>query len=143
MKPEPSILAKSWFLNKRIIFFDLLLPSDMEYHILIKNFLNSRILNPKRSSYLELRCRTEKDVPLLDLSRGDEFILHFPERSFFINVERMHFWNKLKSAAKRAAHVDGWQDNPIYGKLLSVKEQVKMPAIDESYESRPKASKKK
>jgi Aromatic ring hydroxylase len=52
-------------------------------------------------------------------------------------------WKKLKSAAKRAAHVDGWQDNPIYGKLLSTKEQVKMPAIDESYKSIPITAKKK
>ncbi len=52
-------------------------------------------------------------------------------------------WNKLKSAAKRAAHVDGWQDNPIYGRLLSAKEQVKMPVINESYESIPKTARKK
>lgn len=38
---------------------------------------------------------------------------------------------------------DGWQSNPIYGKLLSVKEQVKMPPIDESYASIPKTAKKK
>jgi hypothetical protein len=46
-------------------------------------------------------------------------------------------WKKLKSAARRAAHVDGWQNDPIYGKLLSPKEQVKMPAVDESYRSIP------
>jgi hypothetical protein len=39
--------------------------------------------------------------------------------------------------------VDGWKDNPIYGRLLSAKEQVKMPAVDESYESIPKTAKKK
>ncbi len=46
-------------------------------------------------------------------------------------------WKKLKSAAQRAAHVDGWQNGPVYGKLLSPKEQVKMPAVDESYRSIP------
>jgi len=52
-------------------------------------------------------------------------------------------WKKLKSAAKRAAHVDGWQDDPTYGKLLQTKEQVKMPDVDESYQSIPKTPKKK
>ena len=51
-------------------------------------------------------------------------------------------WKKLKSAAKRAANVDGWQDDPIYGKLLNPKEQVKMPAVDESYQSIPVTAKR-
>ena len=51
-------------------------------------------------------------------------------------------WDKLKSAAKRAAHVDGWQDNPIYGKLPFGKEQIKMPKVDESYQSIPVTPKK-
>jgi len=60
-------------------------------------------------------------------------------------AQQMHLygsadWNKLKSAAKRAAHIDGWQDDPVYGKLLSA-EDVKMPAVDESYESIPVAAK--
>jgi 4-hydroxybutyryl-CoA dehydratase/vinylacetyl-CoA-Delta-isomerase len=45
-------------------------------------------------------------------------------------------WDRLKAAAKRAAHIDGWQNNPVYGKLLSV-EDVPMPAVDESYRSIP------
>jgi 4-hydroxybutyryl-CoA dehydratase / vinylacetyl-CoA-Delta-isomerase len=44
-------------------------------------------------------------------------------------------WKKLQSAAKRAARIDGWQDDPIYGKLPLPKDFVKMPAVDESYES--------
>ena len=52
-------------------------------------------------------------------------------------------WKKLKSAAKRAAHVDGWQDDPIYGRLLYAKEEVKMPPFDESYKSIPVTAKKK
>jgi 4-hydroxybutyryl-CoA dehydratase/vinylacetyl-CoA-Delta-isomerase len=51
-------------------------------------------------------------------------------------------WKKFQSAAKRAAHVNGWQDDPIYGKLPSIKEQVKMPPIDESYQSIPSAAKR-
>jgi hypothetical protein len=39
--------------------------------------------------------------------------------------------------------VDGWQDDPTYGKLLQTKEQVKMPDVDESYQSIPKTAKKK
>ena len=52
-------------------------------------------------------------------------------------------WKKLKSAAKRAAHVDGWQDDPTYGRLLYAKEQVKMPDVNESYQSIPVTAKKK
>jgi hypothetical protein len=52
-------------------------------------------------------------------------------------------WKKLKSAVKRAAHVDGWQNDPIYGKLLTPNEQVKMPAVDESYRSIPVTAGKK
>jgi aromatic ring hydroxylase len=52
-------------------------------------------------------------------------------------------WKKLKSAAQRAAHIDGWQNDPIYGKLLNPKEQVRMPAVDESYRSIPLTAKKK
>jgi 4-hydroxybutyryl-CoA dehydratase/vinylacetyl-CoA-Delta-isomerase len=52
-------------------------------------------------------------------------------------------WKKLKSAAKRAANIDGWQDDPTYGKLLSKKNQVKMPKVDESYKSIPITAKKK
>lgn len=56
-------------------------------------------------------------------------------------AQQMHLfgsadWTKLKSAAKRAAHIDGWQDDPTYGKLVS-SEEVKMPPVDESYESFP------
>jgi len=52
-------------------------------------------------------------------------------------------WKKLQSAAQRAAHVDGWQDDSIYGKLPLQKDFVRMPAVDESYESIPKTAKKK
>jgi hypothetical protein len=45
-------------------------------------------------------------------------------------------WRRLKSAAKRAAHIDGWQDDPVYGSLLS-QEEVQMPKVDESYSSIP------
>ena len=44
-------------------------------------------------------------------------------------------WQKFQSAAKRATYIDGWQDDPIYGKLLLRKGEAKMPSIDESYES--------
>jgi 4-hydroxybutyryl-CoA dehydratase/vinylacetyl-CoA-Delta-isomerase len=47
-------------------------------------------------------------------------------------------WDKLKSAAKRSAHINGWQDDAVYGKLLSVDEEVHMPDVDDSFESIPK-----
>ena len=49
-------------------------------------------------------------------------------------------WNKLKAAAKRSVHIDGWQDDPVYGKLLSIDEEVHMPDIDNSFESIPKTA---
>ena len=51
-------------------------------------------------------------------------------------------WKKLQSAAKRAARVDGWQDDAIYGKLPLQKDFIKMPATDESYKSIALTSKK-
>ncbi|MRR15732.1 MAG: 4-hydroxybutyryl-CoA dehydratase [Deltaproteobacteria bacterium] len=50
-------------------------------------------------------------------------------------------WKKMRSAALRAAYVDGWQDDPIYGKLPTRKGSVNMPPIDESYESFAKTAK--
>jgi 4-hydroxybutyryl-CoA dehydratase/vinylacetyl-CoA-Delta-isomerase len=44
-------------------------------------------------------------------------------------------WKKLQSAAMRAANINGWQDDPIYGQLPHAGDFVKMPAIDESYKS--------
>jgi len=44
-------------------------------------------------------------------------------------------WKKLQAAARRAANMDGWQDNEIYGKLPLMVESVKMPPLDESYKS--------
>ncbi|MBW2090794.1 MAG: hypothetical protein JRI34_01550 [Deltaproteobacteria bacterium] len=51
-------------------------------------------------------------------------------------------WDKLKASAKRGAHIDGWQDHPIYGPLPST-DLVEMPEIDESYESIPLTAKAK
>ena len=44
-------------------------------------------------------------------------------------------WKKLQAAARRAAHMTGWQDDTTYGKLPLIEECVKMPPIDESYKS--------
>ncbi len=50
-------------------------------------------------------------------------------------------WEKLHAAAKRAAYIDGWQDDPLYGKLPPRKGTVTMPVIDESYRSIAKTAK--
>ncbi|MCF8111500.1 MAG: hypothetical protein K9J85_08425 [Desulfobacteraceae bacterium] len=47
-------------------------------------------------------------------------------------------WDLLKAAARRSADIDGWQDDPVYGSLLST-DQVKMPPVDESYKSIPES----
>jgi len=49
-------------------------------------------------------------------------------------------WDKMKAAAKRAAHIDGWQDHPIYGKLPVAEKEVIMPPVDESYQAIPKTA---
>jgi len=51
-------------------------------------------------------------------------------------------WDKMKAAAQRAAHIDGWQDNPIYGRLPLTEKEVAMPPVDESYEAIPKTAKR-
>lgn len=44
-------------------------------------------------------------------------------------------WNKYKAAAKRAAHIDGWQNEPHYGHLPEPEKVVgpKLPPPDKSY----------
>jgi len=51
-------------------------------------------------------------------------------------------WKKFQAAARRAAHMDGWQDNSIYGKLPLIQDCVKMPPVDTSYQSFPPPAKK-
>jgi hypothetical protein len=42
----------------------------------------------------------------------------------------------------RAAHIDGWQSDPTYGKLLNEKDHVKMPEVDNGYEAMSGCSRK-
>jgi hypothetical protein len=44
-------------------------------------------------------------------------------------------WNRYKAAAKRVAHIDGWQSDPIYGSLPEQEKEVypKLPPIDPKY----------
>ena len=51
-------------------------------------------------------------------------------------------WKKYQAAVKRAAYIDGWQDDPIYGKLPVRKGAAKMPPVDESYASIAPTAKK-
>ncbi len=39
-------------------------------------------------------------------------------------------WKKFPSAGQRAAYIDGWQDDQIYGKRLQRKGTAKLPPID-------------
>ncbi|OGR22770.1 MAG: hypothetical protein A2277_06685 [Desulfobacterales bacterium RIFOXYA12_FULL_46_15] len=43
-------------------------------------------------------------------------------------------WSKLEAAVRRAAHMDGWQSDSTDGRLPLIKDCVKMPGLDESYE---------
>jgi 4-hydroxybutyryl-CoA dehydratase/vinylacetyl-CoA-Delta-isomerase len=51
-------------------------------------------------------------------------------------------WKKFQAAARRAAHMEGWQENPVYGKLPRIQDCVKMPPVDASYQSFPPTAKK-
>ena len=44
-------------------------------------------------------------------------------------------WNKYRSAAKRDLHIDGYQSDPVYGRLVDPEQAVEplMPPIDKSY----------
>jgi len=42
-------------------------------------------------------------------------------------------WDRYKAAARRTAHIEGWQKDPIYGQLPVPEVAVKLPPIDTSY----------
>ena len=44
-------------------------------------------------------------------------------------------WKRFKAAAKREAHIEGWEDDPTYGMAFDPRELIekKMPPIDKSY----------
>ena len=42
-------------------------------------------------------------------------------------------WGKYKAAAKRVAHIDGWQKDPVYGHLPLPETAVKLPPVDKTY----------
>jgi len=84
-------------------------------------------------------ARGKRDFTLSRLTTCDLRLMAAQEMFLYGSAD----WKKLKSAARRAAHVDGWQEDPIYGKLLNPREQVKMPAVDESYRSIPVTAKRK
>jgi len=43
-------------------------------------------------------------------------------------------WSQMKAAAKRMAHIDGWQNDPLYGPIPDFADIIPMPPIDESYQ---------
>jgi 4-hydroxybutyryl-CoA dehydratase/vinylacetyl-CoA-Delta-isomerase len=43
-------------------------------------------------------------------------------------------WGKYKAAAKRVAHIEGWQKDPTYGPLPHPEAAIKLPPVDKSYE---------
>ncbi|MBU4001460.1 MAG: hypothetical protein KKB94_03985 [Proteobacteria bacterium] len=105
--------------------------------------------NPEIRPYMEKYLSAKDGIPTEDRVRAMRLIKDMTSNYYQIDTihgegsmaaQQMFLygsadWKKLKSGAKRAAHIDGWQDDPTYGKLLNEKDHVKMPEVDCSYEA--------
>lgn len=107
--------------------------------------------NPEIQPYIEKYLSAKDGIPTEDRLRVMRLIKDMTGNFWQIDtihgegsmaVQEMFLygsadWDTLKAAAKRSVNIDGWQDNPVYGNLLSP-DDVKMPEIDDSFESIPK-----
>jgi 4-hydroxybutyryl-CoA dehydratase / vinylacetyl-CoA-Delta-isomerase len=110
--------------------------------------------NPQIRPYIEKYLSAKEGVSTEDRLRVMRLIKDMTGNYWQIDTihgegsmaaQQMHLygsadWGRLKAAAKRASHIEGWQTDSVYGKLVSI-DDVDMPAVDESYESIPKAFK--
>jgi 4-hydroxybutyryl-CoA dehydratase/vinylacetyl-CoA-Delta-isomerase len=105
--------------------------------------------NPEIHDYIEKYLAAKAGVPTADRVKASRLIKDMTQN--YYQIDHIHGegsraaqqiflymsadWNRYVAAAKRAAHIDGWQDDPTYGPLLDPEEVVepKMPAIDTSY----------
>jgi len=103
--------------------------------------------NPELQPYIEKYLAAKAGVPTADRIRALRVVKDMTHNYYQIDhihgegsmaAQQMFLyfsadWNRLKSAAKRLANIDGWQDDPTYGSLPSPKTTVKMPPVDDSY----------
>jgi 4-hydroxybutyryl-CoA dehydratase / vinylacetyl-CoA-Delta-isomerase len=104
--------------------------------------------NPEIHDYIEKYLAAKAGVPTADRVKASRLIKDMTQN--YYQIDHIHGegsraaqqiflymsadWNRYMAAAKRAAHIDGWQDDPTYGTLLDPEKVVepKMPPIDTS-----------
>jgi 4-hydroxybutyryl-CoA dehydratase/vinylacetyl-CoA-Delta-isomerase len=105
--------------------------------------------NPEIHDYIEKYLGAKAGVPTADRIKASRLIKDMTQN--YYQIDHIHGegsraaqqiflymsadWNRYIAAAKRAAHIDGWQDDSTYGPLLDPEKVVepKMPPIDTSY----------
>jgi len=105
--------------------------------------------NPEIHDYIEKYLASKAGVPTADRVKASRLIKDITQN--YYQIDHIHGegsraaqqiflymsadWNRYIAAAKRAAHIDGWQDDLTYGPLLEPEKVVepKMLPIDTSY----------
>ena len=95
--------------------------------------------NPEIQPYIEKCLAGKAGIPAADRIKASRLVANIHGEGS-LAAQRMFLfmsadWNKYKAAAKRAAHIDGWQKEPHYGHLPEPEKVVgpKLPPIDKSY----------
>ncbi|MCX6007687.1 MAG: hypothetical protein NTZ34_10600 [Chloroflexi bacterium] len=105
--------------------------------------------NPEIQPYIEKYLAGKAGIPTADRIKASRLVKDYTgayhqvaniHGEGSLAAQRMFLfmsadWNKYKAAAKRAAHIDGWQKEPHYGHLPEPEKVVgpKLPPIDKSY----------
>ena len=105
--------------------------------------------NPEIQPYIEKYLAGKAGIPTADRIKASRLVKDYTgayhqvaniHGEGSLAAQRMFLfmsadWNKYKAAAKRAAHIDGWQKEPHYGHLPEPEKVVgpKLPPLDKSY----------
>jgi len=105
--------------------------------------------NPEIQPYIEKYLGARAGVPTADRIRAIRLVKDMTGN--YYQIDHIHGegsmaaqqiflyfsadWAKFKAAARRAAHIEGWQSHSVYGTLPDPEELVepKMPPVDTSY----------
>ncbi len=105
--------------------------------------------NPEIQPYIEKYLSGKAGIPTADRIKASRLVKDYAgsyhqvaniHGEGSLAAQRMFLyigadWNKYKAAAKRSAHIDGWQNDPVYGPLPEPEKvvQPKLPKVDNSY----------
>ena len=105
--------------------------------------------NPEIQPYIEKYLSGKAGIPTADRIKASRLVKDYAgsyhqvaniHGEGSLAAQRMFLyigadWKKYKAAAKRAAHIDGWQNDPVYGPLPEPEKvvQPKLPKVDNSY----------